>query len=228
MTEFFTNHISQGPDLSSFEQMGLTLLLLCFLFLSLKFYQKRWFRGLFYILLAIQVVSLYTWYIVQSIPLFESLPFYHCRLAILVLLFGKPGAIKRYFAYLGLFGSVLAFLHPVFDPYPFPHLTFFTYVVGHYALAVNALVYLLGEQSFEKLSLKQILSWTLLMNSVIFMVNVFTGGNYGFLSHLPLVNSQKASLNFFVVNLGLVLAIEMTQVAFLSYWKKHEVFILQE
>ncbi|MGR4072550.1 hypothetical protein ACTGZD_10565, partial [Streptococcus parasuis] len=52
--------------------------------------------------------------------------------------------------------------------------------------------------------------------------------NYGFLSHLPLVNSQKASLNFFVVNLGLVLAIEMTQVAFLSYWKKHEVFILQE
>lgn len=75
MTEFFTNHISQGPDLSSVEQMGFILLLLCFLFLSLKFYQKRWFRGWFYILLAIQVVSLYTWHIVQSIPLLKVFPF---------------------------------------------------------------------------------------------------------------------------------------------------------
>ncbi|HEL9633209.1 TPA: TIGR02206 family membrane protein [Streptococcus suis] len=228
MNDFFTNQVSHGPHLGLFTHLGLLLLLFILLYLTTQYYTKTWFNRLFWTILLFQVVSLYTWYVWADFPLSESLPFYHCRLAILVLLFGKPGAIKRYFAYLGLFGSVLAFLHPVFDPYPFPHLTFFTYVVGHYALAVNALVYLLGEQSFDKLSLKQILSWTLLMNSVIFMVNVFTGGNYGFLSHLPLVNSQIASLNFFVVNLGLVLAIEMTQVAFLSYWKKHEGFILQE
>ncbi|HEL2402977.1 TPA: TIGR02206 family membrane protein [Streptococcus suis] len=228
MNDFFTNQVSHGPHLGLFTHLGLLLLLFILLYLTTQYYTKTWFNRLFWTILLFQVVSLYTWYVWADFPLSESFPFYHCRLAILVLLFGKPGAIKRYFAYLGLFGSVLAFLHPVFDPYPFPHLTFFTYVVGHYALAVNALVYLLGEQSFDRLSLKQILSWTLLMNSVIFMVNVFTGGNYGFLSHLPLVNSQIASLNFFVVNLGLVLAIEMTQVAFLSYWKKHDGFILQE
>ncbi|MFX3985507.1 TIGR02206 family membrane protein, partial [Streptococcus suis] len=65
-------------------------------------------------------------------------------MAMLFILWAKPGPLKRYFAYLGLFGSLAAFSHPVFDPFAFPHLTFFTFVSGHYAVTVNWMVYLLS------------------------------------------------------------------------------------
>ena len=54
-------------------------------------------------------------------PLTESLPFYHCRLAMFVVLL-IPGVsrVKQYFAVLGTFGTLAAFVYPVPDPYPFP------------------------------------------------------------------------------------------------------------
>ena len=47
-------------------------------------------------------------------PLSESLPFYHCRMAMFVVLL-LPGQSKyrQYFALLGTFGTLAAFVYPV-------------------------------------------------------------------------------------------------------------------
>ena len=58
---------------------------------------------------------------VNHMPLSESLPFYHCRMAMFVVLL-LPGQSKyrQYFALLGTFGTLAAFVYPVPDAYPFP------------------------------------------------------------------------------------------------------------
>ena len=48
-------------------------------------------------------------------------PFYHCRLAMLAILFAPRGTyIKQYFALLGVLGSIAALVYPAFDPLPIP------------------------------------------------------------------------------------------------------------
>ena len=70
--------------------------------------------------------------------------FYHCRLAMLAILFAPRGTyIKQYFALLGVLGSIAALVYPAFDPFPFPpyycaQSDFFS----HWALFANSLIYL--------------------------------------------------------------------------------------
>ena len=102
-------------------------------------------------------------------PLSESLPFYHCRLAMFVLLL-FPGAskYKQYFAVLGIFGTIAAFVYPVPDPYPFPHIAILSFIFGHLALFGNSLIYLLKDFDASLLDFKQILLITVSLNTLIF------------------------------------------------------------
>lgn len=227
MEDFFTNHVSQPPVLGPMEQGLLFSVFLILLYLSSRYYRETWFRTIFWWLQLVQIVSLYTWYAVMDFPLSESLPLYHCRLAMLFVLWGKPGPLKTYFAYLGLFGSLLAFLHPVFDPFAFPHLTFFTFVIGHYALAVNSLTYLLAAEKLDWLGRREVLGYTCLMNLFLLCVNSLLGANYGFLSRPPLVNSESIPLNFLLVTSLLVGAVLGIQTILATYLRKR-VWNLQE
>ncbi|HEL1579966.1 TPA: TIGR02206 family membrane protein [Streptococcus suis] len=220
MSDFFSNQISEAPNLNVLEHLFLMIIWFFMLHLCFCCYQKRWFHIVFWWLQFIQIVSLYTWYIVADSPLSESLPFYHCRLAMLFILWAKPGPLKRYFAYLGLFGSLSAFIHPVFDPFAFPHLTFFTFVIGHYALTVNCMLYLLSDLEGEMLKGKEVVKYTLIMNMLILGVALLTGGNYGFLRQAPLVNSTNLPLNFFLVTCLLCFSILSIQVMLIAYLKK--------
>ncbi|HFI0035636.1 TPA: TIGR02206 family membrane protein [Streptococcus suis] len=227
MNEFFTNQISHGPHLTLFTHFGLLVLLFILLYLTKRYYTKTWFNRLFWSILLFQVISLYTWYVWAEFPLSENLPFYHCRLAILFLLFARKGDLKLYFSYLGLIGSVVAFIYPVFDPFPFPHLTFFTYLVGHYALAVMSLSYILAEGHQFSLSRWEFFSKTAMIHLVMLVVNWLTKGNYGFLTRLPIVNSQVTWFNFFLLTLGLSFLIGSIQAGFQVYWKKR-FYLLQD
>lgn len=213
MMDFFTDKPSVAPQLGWLWQSVLLLILVACLCATYVYHEKTWFRRAFWGLQLAQVLSLYSWYAIKGLPLSESLPFYHCRLAMLVLLFAKPGLLKTYFSYLGLFGSIAAFVYPVFDPYPFPHLTFFSFVIGHYALAVNSFSSILEHIQAEKraLRIRQITILTLLQNGLFSLVNGFTGGNYGFLQQTPLVNSTHSVLNFYLVTLVVVVAIFFLQ-----------------
>ncbi|HFI0343461.1 TPA: TIGR02206 family membrane protein [Streptococcus suis] len=228
MNDFFTNQVSHGPHLGLFTHLGLLLLLFILLYLTTQYYTKTWFNRLFWTILLFQVVSLYTWYVWADFPLSESLPFYHCRLAILFLLFARKGKLKLYFSYLGFIGSLVAFIYPVFDPFPFPHLTFFTFVVGHYALAVLSLSYILTEGHQFSLSRRERLSLTVMLHLVMLFVNWLTKGNYGFLTRLPMVNSQAIWFNFFLLTLVLSFLIGSIQAGFQLYWKKKSVYLLQD
>ncbi len=166
------------------------------LFYNLSGYQIFWRRLQFF-----QIISLYSWYLLVHFDVTECLPFYHCRLATLAILLLPKGRIKTYFAYLGTAGAICALSYPIFDPYPFPHLTILSYVFGHMALLINSLIYLYQSESRLQLSLKTILQMTFIVNLMIGFVDLIFQANYGFLRETPILASKNGMLNLLIVSL---------------------------
>lgn len=138
----------------------------------------------------IQQILLYYWYIfiVPERFYYQGFPLYHCRIAIIVIsiyiLFGKKGKFVTFFAYIGLWGSLVTLLSLDLDNYGLIHFSHFSYLIGHYLLAFNAL-HIMRED-------KEVVSWKvgavgmLALNSFIQLVNMsIANANYGELARMP-------------------------------------------
>ena len=211
----FTTQPTEPPQFDLLWYGSLFTLLALTVFLAYRYGEKKACQRFIQILQAVQLIVLYSWYWINQFPLSESLPFYHCRLAMFVVLL-TPGVsrVKQYFAVLGTFGTLAAFIYPVPDPYPFPHIAILSFVFGHLALFGNSLIYLLKDYDASLLDFKRILVITSSLNALIFLVNVVTGGDYGFLTKPPLVGDHGLLVNYIVVTLFLTCAIYLSSKAF--------------
>ena len=211
----FSTQPTEPPQFDLLWYGSLFTLLALTVFLAYRYGEKKACQRFFQILQAVQLIVLYSWYWINQFPLSESLPFYHCRLAMFVVLL-TPGVsrVKQYFAVLGTFGTLAAFIYPVPDPYPFPHIAILSFVFGHLALFGNSLIYLLKDYDASLLDFKRILVITSSLNALIFLVNVVTGGDYGFLTKPPLVGDHGLLVNYIVVTLFLTCAIYLSSKAF--------------
>lgn len=218
----FTTQPTEPPKFDLLWYGSLFTLLAVTVFLAYRYRNNTICQRFFQILQATQLILLYGWYLVNQMPLTESLPFYHCRLAMFVVLL-TPGVsrVKQYFAVLGTFGTLAAFVYPVPDPYPFPHIAILSFIFGHLALFGNSLIYLLKDYDSSLLDFKRILIITSSLNAVIFVVNLMTGGDYGFLTKPPLVGDHGLVANYLIVSLALSAAITLTK-------KILELFLEQE
>ncbi len=219
---FFTTQATEPPKFDLFWYVSLFTLLALTFYTAYRYREKKVYQRFFQILQAVQLILLYGWYWVNHMPLSESLPFYHCRMAMFVVLL-LPGKSKyrQYFALLGTFGTLAAFVYPVPDAYPFPHIAILSFIFGHLALLGNSLVYLLRQYDARLLDVKRIFLMTFGLNVLIFMVNLVTGGDYGFLTKPPLVGDHGLVANYLIVSLALSAAITLTK-------KILELFLAQE
>ncbi len=117
-----------------------------------------------------------------------------------VLLAPEKSVYKEYFALIGVFGSICALVYPIFDPFPLVHVTIFSFIVGHLALLGNALNSLLLQDSYH-LTPRKITGMTFGINTVILLVDVVTGGDYGFLRDLPLLGDFGLVWNYLIESL---------------------------
>ena len=211
----FSTQPTEPPQFDLLWYASLFTLLAVTVFLAYRYRNNTICQRFFQILQATQLILLYGWYLVNQMPLTESLPFYHCRLAMFVVLL-TPGVsrVKQYFAVLGTFGTLAAFVYPVPDPYPFPHIAILSFIFGHLALLGNSLIYLLKDYDSSLLDFKRILVITSSLNAVIFVVNLMTGGDYGFLTKPPLVGDHGLVVNYIIVTLFLTCAIYLVSKAF--------------
>lgn len=169
----------------------------------------------------LQLLALYSWYVGFGIPLSNSLPFYHCRLAMFAVVFlPDKWRSKQYFALLGASGAVFALVYPVFDPYDFPHITSFSFLIGHYALLVNSLVYLMNHYDKSLLKKYMIVVYTFVLNLFLVGVNQVTGGNYGLLNKTPFIPDAPLWLKYLLVSVILSLALVLFDILFKKRWKK--------
>ncbi len=165
-------------------------------FASSKAYQNFWYWGQL-----IQLLIINAWYIAARLPFSESLPFYHSRMAMWIILLAPKGRFKQYFALVGVFGSIMALVHPVFYPYPFPHVSSINNVFGHWALLANCLIYLVQFYQVEEGDAWKICLMTFGVNAMIQLANLVTGGNYGFMRRPPVIGDHGLVLNYFIVTI---------------------------
>ena len=209
--KLFTTQISEPPQFELHWYIGLLCLLALTFYASYRFRDKVAYQRFIQILQSVQLIVLYSWYWGNLMPLSESLPFYHCRIAMFVMLL-IPGTskYKQYFALLGTFGATAALAYPLFDPYPFPHVTILSFIIGHVALLGNALLYLFKNYEASLLNLKNVTVITFSLNALICVVNLVVGGDYGFLTKPPLVGNHGLLVNYLIVSSVLVAAISLT------------------
>lgn len=211
----FTTQATEPPQFGFTWYASTFALLALTIYLAYRYRDNKVCQRFFQIIQAIQLIALYSWYWINQFPLSESLPFYHCRLAMFVVLL-LPGVskTKQYFALLGTFGTIAAFVYPIPDAYSFPHIVILSFIFGHLALLGNSLIYLLNNYDANLLDFKRILIITSSLNALIFMVNLMTGGDYGFLTKPPLVGDHGRLINYLVVTLFLTCAIYLVSKAF--------------
>ncbi|KXT76764.1 putative membrane protein [Streptococcus sp. DD10] len=220
LEEFLTRVKTVPPSIPLVWYSLMISLLFVLIFAALKFHQNLVFVRFFKWVQIFQLLALYAWYFVFQIPLSDSLPFYHCRLAMFAVVFlPNKKSSKQYFALLGTSGAIFALGYPVFDPYDFPHITSFSFLIGHYALLVNSLVYLLNY--YDKKLLKKIwlIAYTFLLNLFLVGVNQLTGGNYGLLARPPIIKGENLLVNYLLISFILSLAVILLDYIFRKKFK---------
>lgn len=118
-----------------------------------------------------------------------------------IILFAPRGRFKQYFALVGVFGSIMALVHPVFYPYPFPHVSSINNVFGHWALLANCLIYLVQSYQVEERDAWKICQMTFGVNAFIQLANLVTGGNYGFMRRPPVLGDHGLVFNYLIVTI---------------------------
>lgn len=142
------------------------------------------------VILITQQVILYTWYFISKYNLLkEGLPLFHCRIAIIFVGIGlifnrKP--LMKIGSYWGIFGSISALLLPGIDPFSFPHITQFSYFIGHLFLLWGS-IYLLSVKKIgmSEIDLKNLLLFTTAYHLLMLMVNTILNSNYAYMNAPP-------------------------------------------
>ena len=221
MHHFLTTNQTEPPFVSALAYSLMMALLLLSIYASIKYHKNPSFIKSMKILQLCQLAVLYSWYVGFQLPLANSLPLYHCRLAMFAVVFlPDKWPSKQYFALLGASGAVFALGYPVFDPYDFPHITSFSFLIGHYALLVNSLIYLMNHYDKTLLKKYMIVAYTFGLNLFLVGVNQVTGGNYGLLKSPPFISQHNLLVKYLAVSIILSATLLLFDEIFKKRWKK--------
>lgn len=221
MHHFLTTNQTEPPFVSALAYSLMMALLLLSVYASIKYHKNPSFVKSMKILQLCQLAVLYSWYVGFQLPLANSLPLYHCRLAMFAVVFlPDKWPSKQYFALLGASGAVFALGYPVFDPYDFPHITSFSFLIGHYALLVNSLIYLMNHYDKNQLKKYTIVLYTFVLDAFLVGVNQVTGGNYGLLKSPPFIGQHNLLVKYLAVSIILSATLLLFDEIFKKRWKK--------
>lgn len=160
---------------------------------------KKTLRNLFLGSLILEQISQYTWYgLAGTFTLGDGLPLYICRTAIPALILAyttRNYYVRTISVYWGTFGGFLALLFPVIYPFYFPHLTNFTYFVGHFVMVWSVIYFLAVERyRFTRQGLFFALIFTNLFNYFVYRLNPLVNGNYSYFAYPPVFKETFGGL----------------------------------
>ncbi|MGL5348006.1 MAG: TIGR02206 family membrane protein [Peptostreptococcaceae bacterium] len=211
---FFTSNVGQN-NFSSFGNIHIILLLIALvgsIYIIINKKENRAFELIIAGVLILQQASLYFWYFGSNYNILqEGLPLYHCRISILFvglgMLFNNSKLIKIG-SYWGIFGSTMALLFPSIDPFAFPHITQFSFFIGHIFLLWGCIYILFVKNiGMSTVDLKTILVFTNVYHILMFMLNSNLTSNYGYMNHPPI--SILNVLNPYVYSIGVIITFNL-------------------
>ena len=126
-------------------------------------------------------------------------------------------SFKQLFMVLGIGGTFLALLSPDLYPFKLWHVANVAFYLGHYALLVNGLIYLLRFYNSSQLKFALVLRYFATVNFILLLVSLATKGNYGFVIDIPVIHTHHLLLNFVIVTGGLTLMVKLIEWAYLKF-----------
>lgn len=147
------------------------------------------------VVLLIDQVVLYAWQFGSGyFNLEQSLPLFHCRIAVWLLIFGvmfKRDRLLKVGMYWGLIGALIANLVPDLYPFKFPHYTNFQFFICHMTMGW-LIIHLLFNQKIKvsRDDTRHVLLITNLYNTLLFAFNLvmqvhYPEANYGYVTDFP-------------------------------------------
>lgn len=208
--EFFAYFFRSKPEGYDIEKFGFThIFLVTFAFVGailiyvnrdkLKNSNKNILK-FFVVLLFLQQVILYGWYIISGAFSIEtSLPLYDCRVAIICLIYGvffNNNKSKRIGIYLGFVGSIVALISPDLDRFIFPHYTWISFFVGHILLLwVSCYIFFVEEIEISFKKYTEVFIFTNILHIAVIIFNSISKSNYAFLSEPPIFKEVAGRLH---------------------------------
>lgn len=205
--EFFKYFFRSKEDGFVLEKFGTThLIILAFFIIGIiliinksfgldeKKTNKRFLKTLAYILLTDQIV-LYLWQVFSGYFRFDmSLPLYHCRMAVWLLILGilkEDRIFKIIGLYMGFLGSLTAMLLPDLYQFSFPHYTNFQFFIVHILMGWIVVDFVWVEKILvKKEELKTVLTMLNIFNLFLVIFNLllkpfYENINYGYVLGMP-------------------------------------------
>lgn len=142
-------------------------------------------------LVAVQVAN-YSWFILSgNFTISDSLPLYTCRVAIyaMILTFITKNEVSETISiYWGIFGGIFGNLLPVLYFYHFPHITNFTYFLGHAAIVWSVVWFIaVTGYTFSRKNLVRMLAITNIFCIFINWFDFKVNGNYSYFTFSPVL-----------------------------------------
>lgn len=195
---FFSIKPPENPAFPFFSIIHLIPLLLIFSVFVLVCMKKdvlkesknrRLFMITLGIIMLIQQIFFYSWYMCSGIGLKEALPLYMCRITALILIYTLFTDTKKlYFIiyFWGLFGATVALLMPDTSGYLFPHIMFVQFFITHGGI-LTALLFFMVVDDYrpEWNDFLKITAFTIIYALIINIINPLVGGNYAYFSAPP-------------------------------------------
>ena len=217
---FSTRPLDYPPHLGWQGHFGLVLSLPLLFWAARNRKGEKAVKNLFILIM----LALYGFFFLRDFSWKTSLPFYHCRLAMFFLLLSPDGSkLKQFWAYVGVLGPVVALVYPILYPYPFFHITNLSFVLLHQFLFYLSVSYLSHQPEHVWLTKRDLGFYSFVVTLAMAVVAVLTGGNYGFLLNLPILESRSIWFNLFLLTVLLLLSLIGVQEALLSLKERKEV-----
>ncbi|MBG9366803.1 YwaF family protein [Streptococcus sp. NLN64] len=214
---FARNPLARAPELHWTSSLLLLFSLILLYFLATRQKGDRLAR----FALILVLLGLYGFLVFLDFSWQASLPFYHCRIAmILMLCLPDQTPLKTFMAYLGVLGPIIAFAYPVLYAYPFFHITNLSFILSHQLLFYLACHYLIWQRRLDPLSFTRIFGYSFLLTAAMLFSALLTKGNYGFLLELPLLHTHAPLFNFLFLSVLLGVGLSFMQILFLEKRKR--------
>lgn len=189
---FFTTN-SMPANFKTFGQVHLFILFVAVtisIYICKKNKENRKLELFIGSVLVFQQITLYSWYIIGGFnTIKEGLPLYHCRVAIICIGLGlvlNRNILMKIGSYIGIFGAIGALLFPSLDPFAFPHITQFSFFIGHLFLLWGSVYLLMVKKiGMSKDDLKHSLIYINIYHVLMFILNNSLHSNYGYMNAPP-------------------------------------------
>lgn len=173
--------------------------------------------------IALQLAML-AWYWKAETLLQDGLPLYHCRIIIWIigigLLFNIQSKLITWTSILGVAFALPVLLIRDMNPYAFPHITGFYYILGHSAIFLMAVSYL--RHYYVELASSTIISYTIGLHLFIQLINLLLGSNYAYLRGLPLIDNPDINRYAFYIMSVVVIVVGLIINQMINRYRKYQ------